>query len=217
MRRTLAAAVTVAAVLTPLTARSAGQIITNPFGNLQMRVLRQPTGGNAGLARLTIVTANGQAFSGGSTIYFGLRLMGSEDAEMLSFKLPRNRGKCIVSDFAGNRTKGWQGAAAFGAAAPGLGSLNSHMRMIGGFVRKSCGNIEIDVGYRNRPFVLFYAAFFSYKAAPWHGNYAQQPWGTVPAGGNATYYQWWDLWGAFDTLGYSNACTNASGTAVSCG
>lgn len=217
LRGVLGAGALVAAILAPVAGR-AEPVVTNPFGNLQMKVLREPSGVDSGLARLTIVTANGAAFSGGSTIYFGLRVMGSEDMEMTSFRLPRNKGRCIVSDFAGRNTKGgWQLGPAFGAQGPYLGSPNSHMRMIGGYLKKSCGNVEITVSFRERPLVAFYGAFFGYSAAPWHANYKQSPWDSIPTGGNATYENWWNLWGQFDTLGYSNACTNVSGPAVSCG
>jgi hypothetical protein len=89
--------------------------------------------------------------------------------------------------------------------------------MIGGAIRKSCGNIQIDVTFPARPLVAFYGAFYGSEPAPWHDNYADAPWSAVPTGGDASYQNWWDLWGTFDTLGYSNACTSVSGTDVSCG
>lgn len=185
-------------------------VVINPFGTLTLQVTREATPTVPGSARLTINTGSGAAFSGGSTIYFGLRIMGTEDTELQSFALPTNptgAGRCIVSDFAGRGTAGWQGAPLFGEQTP-AGSGNSHMKMLGGFIRKSCGNIVITVSFRARPFVAYYAAFFGYTAAPWHANYDETPWSTVPTGGNASYQNWWDLWGTFDTLGYSNAVTH---------
>lgn len=212
----LVLALTLATALVVPAIGSTEPFVTNPFGNLTMSVLTEPSGTTPGTARLTIVTSNGAAFTPGhDTIYFGFRVMGSEDLEMTSFRLPSNTGGCIVSDFAGRGTGGWQGASVFGTATP-AGSANSHMRMLGGFLKQSCGNIEITVAYRARPLVAFYAAFFGYTAAPWHNNYGAAPWSTIPTGGDSTYQNWWNIWGTFDTLGYSNACTNVTGTTVSC-
>jgi hypothetical protein len=193
-------------------------LVENPFGSLQMKIVRQPAGGTPGVARLTITTGDAAALTPGHPrVYFGLRIMGSEDTQMLGFQLPANKGRCIVSDFAGNNVKGgWQGAQVFGAAAPALGSANSHMRMIGGYLQKNCGNVIITISFSQRPLIAYYAAFFGYNAAPWHSAYKTAPWSTIPTGGNARYQNWWDLWGRFDTLGYSNACTSVSGNAVSC-
>lgn len=217
--KSIRTALTVVALLSLAmpTAGHAEPVVTNPFGNLTASIVSQPSGTTPGVARLTIVTANGGAFRNtNDTIYFGLRIMGSEDQELKSFKLT-GTGNCIVSDFAGNgSTGGYQGAPIFGTDTP-AGSGNSHMRMIGGRVKPSCGNIQIDVTFRARPLVTYYAAFFGYTPAPWHSNYGQAPWNVAPTGGNGAYQNWWDLWGTFDTLGYSNACTNVTGTAVSCG
>jgi hypothetical protein len=189
---------------------SAEPIVINPFGTLTVAVTREPTLLDPGAARLTINTGSGAAFSGGSTIYFGLRIMGTEDVEMTSFSLPTNptgSGRCIVSDFAGRNTSGWQGAPVFGTNTGVAGSANSHMKMIGGFIRKSCGDIVINVSFRAKPFVAYYAAFFGYNPAPWHNNYGTPPWNTVPTGGDTSTQAWWNIWGTFDTLGYSNAVT----------
>lgn len=186
-------------------------VVINPFGTLTLSVTKQPTPTDPGSAKLTINTASGAAFSGGSTIYFGLRIMGTEDAELTSFTLPTNptgSGRCLVSDFAGRYSSGWQGAPVFAQSVPPAGSLNSHMKMIGGFIRKSCGNIEITVSFRAKPFVAYYAAFFGYTPAPWHNNYGTAPWNTVPTGGDPSTQGWWNIWGTFDTLGYSNAVTH---------
>lgn len=214
MKRTFLAAAAVAVALVPAVPRAAG-VVANPFGNLDMTIVQQPSGQTPGKARLKIVTANGQAFTPGEDrIYFGLRLMGGEDIQMGDFSLTGD-GDCIVSDFAGSNTPGWQGAPLFGAPTP-AGSGNAHMRMIGGFLEKACGNILIDITFTARPLVVFYGAFFGYEAAPWHQNYDEAPWNVVPTGGDASTQRWWNLWGSFDTLGYSNACTNTTGTAVGC-
>lgn len=202
-----------AALLVPGSSSATGTVITNPFGNLQMTV-----SGNT--ATLTIVTANGTAFKTSSQterIYFGLRIMGTEDVEMTGFSLSNTTGGCIVSDFKGTNTSGWQGKPVFEAGHPAVGSPNSHMRMIGGFLQKNCGNVTINISFRARPVVVYYAAFYGYTAAPWHENYGTPPWTVVPAGpGGTANQQWWNLWGTFTDLGYSNSCTNVSGTAVNC-
>lgn len=189
---------------------SAEPIVTNPFGTLSMDQVVEPSGTTPGRARLTISTGSGAAFSQGSTIWFGLRLMGTEDLEMQSFR--QTIGGCTISDFAGQNTSGYQGAPVFAAGDRNtVGTPNSHMRMIGGFIRKSCGNLVIDVTFRTKPVVVYYAAFFGSKASPWSNNYDEAPWSVVPTGGNRSYEQWWNIWGTFDTLGYSNACTYVTG------
>ncbi|HVL32009.1 MAG TPA: hypothetical protein VM600_00325 [Actinomycetota bacterium] len=218
--RSLAAALTVVLFASAAPAGAGpGDVVTNPFGNLTGTIVTEPSGTTPGLARLTIVTANGQAFGTGSRsrIFFGFRIMGTEDIELQTFHLTNPSAGCIVSDFAGRNTPGgWQGTPIFGAATP-AGSANSHMRMIGGYLERACGNLVVDVSFRTRPFVAFYGAFYGYNAAPWHKNYGSQPWSVVPTGGTSSYEHWWNLWGSFDTLGYSNACTNVSGTTLTCG
>lgn len=205
-------------VLAPGTAPAAGEVVLNPFGNLTMNVLAEPSGATPGRARLTVVTANGAVTSDPSkTAYFGLRIMGQEDMQMTGFNLT-GTGNCIVSDFAGTNTaNGWQLGDVFGAGAAPVGSANSHMRMVGGFLRRACGSLQIDIEFTARPLVAFYGAFFGLTPAPWHQNYDTPPFDVLPTGGDARYQQWWNLWGTFDTLGYSNACTSVSGTTATCG
>lgn len=205
-----------ATVLAPATGH-ADPVVTNPFGSLTASIVRAPSGTTPGQARLTITTDNGTITSKGDTVYFGLRVMGGEDLQMTGFSLGRQAGGCIVSDFAGNNTPGgWQGGPAFAAGADPIGSPNSHMRMIGGFLNKACGNVTINVTFNSYPFVTFYAAFFSLNKAPWHDNYDSPPFSALTTGGD--YSDWWNIWGQFDTLGYSNACTAvASGSPPSCG
>jgi hypothetical protein len=214
LRRALLAAVIVGSLTTPLIS-PADPVETNPFGSLAMSGVVAPDGTTPGRARLTIKNAS----RSGGKIYFGFRLMGNEDIEMKDdFYLTNDPtgATCTVSDFAGNNTaKGWQGNPAFGTAAGPLGTFNSHMRMIGGFLTPSCGDLVVNITFRTTPLVVFYGAFFGRTAAPWHGQ-ASAPWDTIPTGGNDDYNQWWNLWGTFDTLGYSNACTYVNGT-TSCG
>lgn len=197
----------------------ADPIETNPFGPLHLTIDQEPNGTTPGTGTL-VVKASQANYVTRPTIWFGLRLMGSEDVEMRSFKfLPpaSNPDKsCIISDFAGQNTPGWQGETVFGAETA-AGSLNSHMRMIGGFVRPRCGDIEIKVTFNARPLVIYYAAFFAATPAPWSNSYGDLPWSTVPTGGNRDYEKWWNIWGTFDTLGYSNFCTNVTGKTVACG
>lgn len=209
MRRLLPLTVVAMFLATVPAAVQAEPVVINPFGSLTLEVTRPPVvGGAPGNARLTIQSSSLPV--GGPTIYFGLRIMGTEDSELSSFSLPTNptgTGRCIVSDFAGRgSTGGWQGAPVFGQATP-AGSGNSHMKMIGGFIRRACGNIVINIAFTARPFVAYYAAFFGTKPAPWNNNYDEAPWSTVPTGGTSSYQNWWNLWGTFDTLGYSNAVT----------
>lgn len=217
MRKTRLAfvAAVIALTIAPLGAK-ADPVVTNPFGALQASIAREPNGATPGLAHLTITTASGAITGKGDAVYFGLRIMGGEDMQMTGFSLDYPSG-CIVSDFAGRNTAGgWQGAAVFGAGAAPVGTPNSHMRMIGGYLKSSCGNLHIDVTFNARPFVAFYGAFFGLSAAPWHDNYGSPPFSVLTTGGN--YANWWNLWGQFDTLGYSNACTSATaGTQPSCG
>lgn len=216
-RSILALALSLAALLSVPAAGHADPVVTNPFGTLQASIVREPSGTTPGVANLTITTANGAITGSGKTVYFGLRIMGGEDMQMTTFSVDAPSAGCIVSDFAGrNTTGGWQGAPVFGAGADPLGSPNSHMRMIGGFLKKACGSLHITVTFSAHPFVAFYGAFFGLTAAPWHDNYNQAPWTALTTGGN--YANWWNLWGQFDTLGYSNACTSATpGTQPSCG
>lgn len=218
LSRTILAAAAVSIAAVPAAAPAdPGEVILNPFGNLSMQIVDEPEGATPGLARLRIHTANGQVTADGTRVYFGLRIMAPEGSQMTGFALTGGDG-CIVSDFAGAGTEGgWQLGDVFGTAAPELGSLNAHMRMVGGFLQKSCGDLTIDLAFNTRPFVAFYGAFFGEEPAPWHDNYDEAPWDTIPTGGDTTYENWWDLWGTFDTLGYSNACTNVSGAEVSCG
>lgn len=218
IRHALGAAAVAGALLAPGVAPAAGEVVLNPFGNLTMNVLSEPSGATPGRARLSIVTANGAVTSDGSkTAYFGLRIMGQEDMQMTGFHLT-GTGNCIVSDFAGTNTQGYQLADVFGAGADPVGTPNSHMRMVGGFLRKSCGSLVIDIEFNARPLVAFYGAFFGLTPAPWHQNYDEAPFDVFPTGGDERYQQWWNLWGTFDTLGYSNACTSVQGTGqASCG
>jgi hypothetical protein len=204
-------------LLAPGLAPAAGEVVLNPFGNLTMQVLAEPAGATPGRARLTIVTANGAVTSDPSkTAYFGLRIMGQEDMQMTGFDLTGS-GNCIVSDFAGTHTDGYQLGGVFGAGADPVGTPNAHMRMVGGFLRRACGNLVIDIEFTARPLVAFYGAFYGLNPAPWHQNYDEPPFDTFPTGGDERYQEWWNLWGSFDTLGYSNACQSVSGTMVSCG
>ena len=82
MRRITLAALVVFATLATGVPAQAEPIVINPFGTLTVAVTREPTLLDPGAARLTINTGSGAAFSGGSTIYFGLRIMGTEDVEM---------------------------------------------------------------------------------------------------------------------------------------
>ena len=220
--RSLAVAAVIAAgLMVPGGAHATGTIITNPFGNLTLESITPANGATPGAATLRIHVANGAAFSTQQPkIYFGLRLMGSEDMQMTGIVAPLPSTGCTVSDFAGNNTTGkYQGAQAFGTATP-AGSLNSHMRMVGGFITKACGDIVLRVSFQAQPFVVYYAAFYGYDSAPWNssksGNYTTPPWNVVPTGGNATYNQWWNLWGTFTDLGYSNACVYTSGASATC-
>jgi hypothetical protein len=215
-RSLLALAVLASALVAPA-ASHADPVVTNPFGNLQLAITKAPSGATPGTARLTIVTANGAAFSQGSRIYFGLRFMGNEDMQMTKIEGPLPATGCIVSDFAGNNTAGkWEGAPVFGAGADPAGTPNSHMRMVGGVIQKSCGNIVVDVSFQASPLVVFYGAFFGYDSAPWNSSkthgYTDAPFNTIPTTGDHTYDKWWDLWGTFTTLGYSNACLYTSGS-----
>ncbi len=221
IRRGLLAAVIITSLSVPLVA-PADPVETNPFGALTMNVMQLPNGQTPGRAVLTI----NNAARSGDTIYFGFRIMGGEDIEMTGFRLPTG-ASCTVSDFAGRNTSGgWQGTPVFGAGQDQAGtSLNSHMRMIGGWLRPGtvadggCGNLTVDISFRATPLVAFYGAFFGKTAAPWHNNYSSAPWSVAPTGGQASYQNWWNLWGTFDTLGYSNACTfvGTSPGAASCG
>jgi hypothetical protein len=216
-RTLLATALLAAAMLLPSVSK-ADPVVTNPFGNLTLSSVVAPSGTTPGHARVTI----GAAFANTSQkIYFGLRLMGTEDIQMTNIAGPATGNGCIVSDFAGKNTTGkWQGADAFNTGAAPLGTPNSHMRMVGGVIKQVCGNISIDITFQTSPLVIFYGAFFGYDSAPWNsaksGGYTTPPWNVVPTGGNAQYKQWWDLWGTFDTLGYSNACTYVSGPTATC-
>ena len=205
--RALVVLVAVGAMVAPLMSK-ADPVETNPFGSLVISSITKPSGVTPGTATLTI-----QSDRPTTPVYFGFRIMGGEDMEMTSFSLPTNphTNPCIVSDFAGRNTSGgWQGTPVFGAGqdTPVGTSLNAHMRMIGGYLRKDCGDLIVHVTYRSLPFVAFYGAFFGTSGAPWHNNYGAAPWNVVPAGpGGDAYQNWWNLWGSFDTLGYSNAVT----------
>lgn len=206
LRRALLATTVIAALAAPLAA-PADPIEITPFGTLELSNVVRPNGATPGTAKLTIKNGSRD----GGTVYFGFRIMGTEDIEMTGFSLPTNpsgAGKCIVSDFAGKNTEnGWQGAPVFSAGAEPVGTVNSHMRMVGGFLKPSCGDVVVNIRFRTLPLVAYYAAFFSTNAAPWHDNYDEAPWAVAPTGGNADYNEWWNIWGAFDTLGYSNAVT----------
>jgi hypothetical protein len=213
LRSLAVAAVLAAGLLAPSGAGAVGTPTTNPFGQLSA-VVTPPSGTTPGSATLTIDVDTGTAFGLGSTIYFGLRLMGTEDMQLTQIVSPAPASGCTISDFAGNNTTGkWQGAPIFSA---GSGAANARMRMVGGFIKKSCGDIVLKVSFQTQPLIVYYAAFYGYSAAPWHDNYGTAPWNVVPTGGNPNYNEWWNLWGTFTELGYSNACTYTSTTETDC-
>ena len=143
-RIVLSAAVAAMLVVPGAAPADPGEVILNPFGNLSLQVVAEPDGATPGQARLRIHTANGQVTGDGTRAYFGLRVMAPEGTQMTGFALTGDGG-CIVSDFAGAETEGgWQLGDVFGASAPTLGSLNSNMRMVGGFLEKPCGDLTID-------------------------------------------------------------------------